>query len=319
MASPPSQASPSELGGILRRRREQHGLSMRETARRMGISPSYLAALEQGRNPSTGRAPMPSPPILAAIGRVLGIELASLLAVSGAPTSPSAHLLLYQTGTGHRSPLETARHFFCGQVDAWIEIVDSRRPDNAESPPDDVLVRTRRALISARSDAPIFETTRALAALSEILAEVPSTSPRPRLGIIFGADSAVLRSIENPAALLESERTWEHDAAAQFRATLGVDPAANVCVYREADIQELSARLDPLATVLCLIQTHPHVAVQEMSGAVTTGTAAIETILAPARPYGVSSETWQSLARAAAVGLAHPPPTAHQPTGTEKA
>jgi transcriptional regulator with XRE-family HTH domain len=285
---------------MLRRRREQLGLSMRATARRVGISPSYLAALEQGRNPSTGRAPMPSPPILAAIGRVLEIELATLLDAAGAATSPSAHLLLYQTGSGQQSPLEAARSLFAGQVDAWIEIVDPRRPDDAESPPDDVLVRRHRPLNSA----PVFQTARALAALSSVLAESPRSSPRPRLGIIFGANSAVLRSIENPPALLESERTWERDVGIEFRAALEVEPAANVCVYRETDIQELAARLDPLATVLSLIQTHPHVALQDASGTVTNGPAAIEAILAAARPAGVSSETWESLTRAAAVGLA---------------
>jgi transcriptional regulator with XRE-family HTH domain len=317
--SAPSSTSPSRLGGILRRRREQLGLSMREAARRIGISPSYLVALEHGRNPSTGRAPVPSPPILAAIGRVLDIELATLLDASGAPTSPSAHLLLYQTGTGHQSPLEAARRLFAGQVDAWIEIVDPRRSDDAESPPDDVLVRKRRPVISARSRSRVFDTPRALAALSDVLAETPRSSPRPRLGIIFGANSAVLRSIENPPALLESETTWEHDAAAEFRAALGVEPAANVCVYREADIQELAARLDPLATVLSLVQTHPHVAVQDGSGALTAGPAAIETILAAARPAGVSSETWESLARAAALGLVREAATAHPLARTEDA
>lgn len=316
-SSAPRRLSPSRLGGILARRREQLGLSMREAARRIGISASYLVALEQGRNPSTGRAPVPSAPILAAIGRALDIELATLLDASGAPTSSSAHLLLYQTGTGHQSPLEAVRCLFASHVDAWIEMVDPRGSADAEPPPVDVLVRKRRSLISTRSGSRVFETSRVLAALSDVLAEAPR--PRPRLGIIFGANSAVLRSIENPPALLESETTWEQDVGAAFRAALGVEPAANVCVYREADIQELAVRLDPLATVLRLIETHPHVAVQDASGALTTGPAAIETILAAARPAGVSSETWESLARAASVGLAREAATAHPPTRTEDA
>lgn len=288
---------------MLRRRREQAGLSMREAARRIDISPSYLAAIEQGRNPSTGRAPIPSPPILASIGRVFDIELATLLDASGVPTSPSAHLLLYQAGPEHLSTLEAGRSLFAGQVDAWIEIVDPRHSDEAGSPPEDVLIRKRGPLGWARSGPQVFETPRVLSALSDVLAEVPRSSPQPRLGIVFGANSVVLRSIESSLALLESEATWEGDVKAAFQAAGGVDPAANVCVYREADIQEIAARIDPLATVLGLIRRHPHVAVQDGGGAVTTGPAAIETILDAARPAGVSSETWESLARAAAIGL----------------
>jgi transcriptional regulator with XRE-family HTH domain len=292
---------------------------MRETARRIGISPSYLVALEQGRNPSTGRAPLASPPILAAIGRVLEIELATLLDASGAPTSPSAHLLLYLTGAGGPPPLEAARRLFAGQVDAWIEIFDPRRSDDTESPPADILLMKPGPLSSAPSGSPLFETARVLAALSDVLADAPRLRPPPRLGIIFGANSAVLRSIENPAALLESETTWEDDAAAEFHAALGVAPAANICVYRDTDIQELAARLDPLATLLSLIRAHPHVAVREPSGTVTTGLAAIETILSAARPAGVSSETWESLAHAAAVGIARAAAVAHPPARTQDA
>jgi transcriptional regulator with XRE-family HTH domain len=305
-SSSSSPSSPSRLGGILRSRREQLDLSTREAARRIGISASYLVALEKGRNPSTGRAAMPSPRILTAIARVFDIELATLLDASGVPASRSAHLLLYQTGAGHQSPLEAARLLFAGRVDAWVEMVDPRRSDDRESPPHDVLVRNRWPLSPSPSGRLVFDTDGMLGVLSDAIAEAPRSSPRPRLGIVFGASSAVLRSIENPPVLLESEATWEHGVAAEFRAAFGSEPIANVCVYREADIQELAPRLDPLATVLRLIQTHPHVALEDGRD-ITTGPAAIEAILAGARPAGASSETWESLARAAAAGLAREP------------
>jgi transcriptional regulator with XRE-family HTH domain len=258
---------------MLRVRRERLGLSMRETARRIGISPGYLVALEHGRNPSTGRPPMPSPPILASIGQVLGIELATLLDVAGAPTARSAHLLLYQTGPEQLSALDGARRAFAGRVDAWLEVVAPRSHESERTP----------------------------AALAEIVATADWRADR-RVGLIFGAGSNPLRSARSPEALLRSEATWEDDVAAACRPAFGAGPAANVCVYREADVRGL-ARVDPLTTALGLIQTHPHVALQDPSGAVTTGPAAVEAILVGVRPAGIGAESWAALATAAGVGF----------------
>jgi transcriptional regulator with XRE-family HTH domain len=292
----------SELGGLVRRHRERLGLTVREAARRIGISPSYLVSLEQGRNPSTGRPPMPSPPVLAALARAYDLELTALLDASGVPSSPSTHVLLYQAGGGFPSPLDAARELFADRVDAWIEFVDQRR--NGDIGSSEELV-TRRRWQPEIDPGTRFETAWSLDVLAEGLRGA-ALKPKSRVGVVFGASSAVIRSVENPDALLESEATWEHDVAAECRSALGVEPAANVCVYREADVQELGDRLDPLAAVLSLVQTHSQVAVQDRSG-VTIGPAAIETILAPMRPPGVSSGTWGLLTRAAALGLARRP------------
>ena len=107
-------------------------------------------------------------------------------------------------------------------------------------------------------------------------------------------------------ALLASETSWEDDVQTTLRESGAIVPVANVCVYREVDLQELAGRLDPLATALKLIQTHPHVAVQDESGALTTGQAALEAILATTRPAGASAETWEALSRAAASGRSVP-------------
>lgn len=302
-----SSGAPSKLGGLVRRRRELARLSMRDAARRIGISPSYLAALEQGRNPSTGRAPVPSPPILAAIARELEIDLATILDAAGAPTSPSNHVLLYQKGAGWHSPLEAARLLVPDAADSWIEIVDPRTLDTIERPDDDVLLRVRRPL----SPAPRFEADIALEALSTLVAPALHAREHLRFGLVFGANSATLRSVENPHALLASETSWEDDVQTTLRESGAIEPVANICVYREVDLQELAGRLDPLATALKLIQTHPHVAVQDESGALTTGQAALEAILATTRPAGASAETWEALSRAAASGFARAAMVAH--------
>jgi hypothetical protein len=244
---------------------------------------------------------MPSPPILATLGRVLEIDLALLLDLTGAPTPRATHLLLYQTGSDYPSPLAPARRLFAGRVDAWIEIVDPRRPPTSEPPPVDVLVQRRRHPSRSR----LLGDQGPTDLLVEALAEIPPSSTPPSLGIVFGASSSLLRSLENPQALLDSETTWEDDVRAKTRAALAVEPNANVCVYREADIEELSA-IDPLATLVSLLKTHSHVAVQE-GNKLTTGPTAIERILATVRPAGVSSQTWQTLTRATAAGFTRYP------------
>jgi transcriptional regulator with XRE-family HTH domain len=304
----PGPAPPSRLGSLLRHRRGQLGLSVRETARRAGISPSYLVSLEQGRNPSTGRAPIPTPPVIAAIGRVLGIELAALLDVTGAPAPRSGHVLLYQTGAAALPALDGARRICAGRVDAWIEVAAARMPKGG--PADDVALSTRGPLGLVPSRPPRYEPGRALEALGEVLAETPPRWHGSRIGLLFGANSALLRSAGNPAALITGEATWEGDVAATCRATLGAEPAANVCVYRDADILALAGRIDPLSAVVSLVGSHPHVGVQHPDGSLVTGPAAVETILAAARPPAIGADTWASLARAAASGFARAPSAA---------
>jgi transcriptional regulator with XRE-family HTH domain len=267
-----------DLGGLVRRRREAAGLTVRAAASRIGISPSYLIAIEKSRNPTTGRAPMPSPPVLAALGRVLDIDLDLLLTTTTATTGP-AHVLLYQTDTAAGAPLDAARAIFAGEVDAWIDAAPP--PGSCIRDAGDALDRLARKLeAAARSD-----------------------SPR-RLGVLFGGSSRALLAADDPGRMVASETTWHADVTARFRAALGCAPVANVCVYREADLRELAPRLDRLATIVRLIRSHEGVVVQDGHGRLVTGPSASEAMLADARPGGVGAETWQMLAAAAAAGLA---------------
>jgi hypothetical protein len=217
---------------------------------------------------------VPSPPVAAAVGRVLGIETAALLDLLGAPTVASTHLLVYQAGEAGRSAM-AARRFFGDRVDTWLEMADPR----LTGPPE----RAREALAER------LEATR-----------VPGAG---RLGLIFAESSAALRAADDPRAALACEDTWEDDVAATCRAVLGAAPVANVCVYREADLQELAVRLDPLTAALALVRAHPHVVAEDRRGGVTGGPAAVEAILTAARPAGTSFGTWAVLAGAAAIGL----------------
>ena len=195
------------LGDAIRQRRQGLGLSMREAARRIGISTGYLVELEHGRNPTTGRAPMPSPTVLAGIGRALDVDLATLLDLAGVAPRRSTHMLLVQAGGGRRSARAAARRAATATVDTWIEIAGRGDP------------------------------ARALRAAAEAVPGASHADPDRRLGVVFAASPSALRTPEGRAAMLESERTWEADVATACRAAAGIEPAANVCVYREADIR----------------------------------------------------------------------------------
>ena len=119
------------LGDAIRQRRQGLGLSMREAARRIGISTGYLVELEHGRNPTTGRAPMPSPTVLAGIGRALDVDLATLLDLAGVAPRRSTHMLLVQAGGGRRSARAAARRAATATVDTWIEIAGRGDPARA--------------------------------------------------------------------------------------------------------------------------------------------------------------------------------------------
>jgi transcriptional regulator with XRE-family HTH domain len=259
------------LGDLMRQRRERLGLPVREAARRIGISTGYLVELEHGRNPTTGRAPVPSPTVLAGIGRTFDVDIATLLDLTGAAPRRSAHVLLVQDGTGRRSVRAAAARAVGAPVDAWIEIAGQGRPGTA------------------------------LRAVADAVPAVSAAGRERRFGLIFGARSAALRAGEDPGPILAAERTWEDDVAAVCKEAAGAAPAANVCVYRRADLD--AVRGDPLTVALELIAAHPHVAMQDRRGAVTTGPAAIEAILVALRPADVAPEAWASLAAAAALGL----------------
>src|SRR5581483_2772853 len=170
--------------------------------------------------------------------------LPTVLDAVGVAEPSSGHLLLFQRGRGCRSALDPVRRAVGDRVEHWVEFVDPRGTE--PSPADDVVLRRRPAQGSMTS----WETKGVLCAVSEVLCEESVSLRSRRVGVIFGASSAVLRSVENPVALIESEESWEDDVGEMFRATLGSGPVVNVCVYREADIEELARRLDPLETVV---------------------------------------------------------------------
>ncbi|RYP86674.1 cupin domain-containing protein [Nocardioides guangzhouensis] len=72
-----------QLGAAIRSAREERGLSLREVARRVGVSPSFVSQVETGKaNPSVGT--------LYALVGVLGTSLDDLIGAAGSNGAPVA-------------------------------------------------------------------------------------------------------------------------------------------------------------------------------------------------------------------------------------
>ena len=68
-----------KIGEYIRQYRLEHGISMQHFADMCDLSRAYIYILESGKNPSTGRAPIPTIDTLKKIAEVTNISLDSLL------------------------------------------------------------------------------------------------------------------------------------------------------------------------------------------------------------------------------------------------
>jgi transcriptional regulator with XRE-family HTH domain len=114
------------LGGRLRKVRLATGMSLREVSRQLGVSPSFVSQLENGKS-------QPSVATLYSLAQLLGVSIDELFAVDGGAASPSS-------GTGD-------------DADGTETLAAASRPANAEglpsrseiSSPVDAVPRTGRA------------------------------------------------------------------------------------------------------------------------------------------------------------------------------
>lgn len=68
-----------KIGEYIKQYRIEHGVSMQRFAEMCDLSRAYIYILESGRNPSTGRAPVPTIDTLKKIAEVTGVSLDALL------------------------------------------------------------------------------------------------------------------------------------------------------------------------------------------------------------------------------------------------
>jgi transcriptional regulator with XRE-family HTH domain len=68
-----------KIGEYIKQYRTEHGISMQRFAEMCDLSRAYIYILESGRNPSTGRAPVPTIDTTKKIAEVTGVTLDTLL------------------------------------------------------------------------------------------------------------------------------------------------------------------------------------------------------------------------------------------------
>ena len=67
-------------GEIIKRYREENGMSLRDFAKKSGVSNSYLSMLETGRQPQSGRPIVPTLTTLNKIASAVGMRIDDLIA-----------------------------------------------------------------------------------------------------------------------------------------------------------------------------------------------------------------------------------------------
>lgn len=281
------------FGRRVRARRESLGLSLRAVAGLAEISPSYLSAIESGRNPATGRPPEPSVGVADRLCRALDLTPVRMLGACA-----HDHALLYRLDDAHGGLAGLLDCAFGDTAEQWIRI-DDPRDETADTAlswrwpygggpyPDDYLVPDRIfAALESR--------------METAAAHVTSTA----YGLAIADCSAVMRWVVNPDAEVALEDIWADRAADVLTRCIGRGPVANVCVYRHADLEALSGRIDTLDAILRLVGAHTRTVAVTRSGAVLHGPDAVGAILAESRPGGVSANAWDRMVRAAAQGLA---------------
>jgi transcriptional regulator with XRE-family HTH domain len=294
--------APTSLGFEIRDRRVALGLSVRSLASRAGVSPAYVTAIETAKNPSTGRAPVPSVAIVSRLADALGVDVGSLLRESGSAAAPShgSHVLVYVLAPPPAGLLTAVDGLLGADVDHWLHIADPRGGGEGVS----ARATTRRfALGSYPYATPWLAPADLVSALDGEVAAIAPSHAGQAVGLLISDCSAVMRYLQDAASEVELEAEW-HDHVQRIWATrLAAPPVVDVCAYLHADIEALGLTIDPLATALELIGRHDRVIVLDGTVA-TSGAAAIRRVLDHARPAGTSSPAWNQLVTAAAATLA---------------
>jgi len=291
------------IGGIansVRERRCALGLSVRQLAQRAELSPSYVSAIELGKNPSTGRPTAPSKRVLESLGKALGIRLTALGEASNRLPSVGSgndHTLVYVLGGRRTDILPQLRMLYGNQVEHWVYVNDPRSHLSADGEAESERDTTRITWPFGSAVYPdeFLVPGRIPNALSKELARSRPMLESKDVGFVIGDCSAVMRWVVNPETSVEYETIWPTKICSSFDNVLGCYPAATVCVYNHSDIEAIANRIDILETVLGLINAHGSVISIDSSDKTEVGGRAASAILSQVRPPAVSVNAWSPL------------------------
>lgn len=298
MNSPDDQARLIEFGQKVRERRKLLRLSIRKLAEESLISPSYLSAIESGRNPATGRPPEPSIGVVERLTCALGIS-GHVFAEEAPPCAAGcdeSHVLLYRLDDDSKELTELLSEALGGEVKQWLCVADPRRAQESSDSfiawqwpfgnlpyPDTFLVPDR---IGDALETQVKALKRRVTALD--------------YGLVIADCSAVMRWMINPEAEVDYEHRWLERSTEILERHIGRKPRANVCVYLHRDLEALEGKIDVLDAILSLFASHARTFVVDRAGEVLSGPEAVTAVLAESRPSGISSTAWRTLCGAAA-------------------
>ncbi|MEQ9258379.1 MAG: helix-turn-helix transcriptional regulator [Roseovarius sp.] len=299
MTVPAQQAKLLEFGQRVRARRKLLRLSIRRLAEDSQISPSYLSAIESGRNPATGRPPEPSIGVVERLSKALGLTGPVFAAddeTQGGCCCHGNHVLLYRLDDERRDLIEILQMAFGGEVAQWLCISDPRRaPESREG-----VIAWQWPFGRFPYPDTFLVPDRICDALETQVKGLAGRVTAADYGLVIADCSAVMRWMINPEAEIDYEERWVERSTDILTRHVGRAPQANVCVYLHRDLEALDGKIDVLGAILSLFETHARTFVVDPSGAVLSGPEAMSAILAESRPSGVSSSAWRTLCGAAA-------------------
>ena len=235
--------------------------------------------LERASLPGTQPRPTPTVDVLARLAEALQLHPADLLAAT--LRRAGRHVLLVTDGCV-RHPLDHVSASIGASVDTWL----SASSDARLQP---VARIDHRPIHLRRGPQGTYDPHVITDSLRHELHVLAGNLHGQQLGMIFPEVSHVMRTLADPAVVIEFEHRWA-DVVSSSAAAVGAHAAWNVCVY---DVDALRATAEPVDVAIDLMRTHDTIW-SARSDRVLAGVPAARRILGGLRPANQSVTAWRA-------------------------